>query len=411
MADSNIVTALDIGTTKTCCVMAAVSETGEFNIIGFGNAPSTGMSRGMVVNVDRTVSSIKAAVAEAEHVAGTEVQNIILGVSGGNVDCHNTNGIVGVKDNRNHIVSEDDKKRAKHSAMARYVAPDRENLHSLEQEYLVDGESGIKDPLGMMGKRLEVRMHLITVSTNALQNILNCVKLAGLRVEEEDIVLMSLASAEAVLTPQEKQMGVALLDCGAGTTDIMLFAGGAARHTKVMSIGGDSLTRDIFKALRTTLESAELLKLQQGCCMRSLLGGSDQQIEIPGMNGASQEVSSQVLCDILECRAEEILTHVHEEMIMSGFDQQISGIVLTGGASLLMGLPELASEIFERPVRVGYPNYAGGLAEMVYSPMFSTVMGLLQYALKGEESSGAIAFRSAKKERGFFGNVLEKILG
>jgi cell division protein FtsA len=412
MADSNIITALDIGTSKTCCVMAAVNETGDFNIVGFGNAPSTGMSRGMVVNVDRTVSSIKAAVSEAEHVAGCEAQNIILGVSGGNVDCHNSNGIVGVKDTRNHIISEDDKRRAKESAMSRYVAPDREILHSLEQEYIVDGDTGIKDPLGMMGTRLEVRMHIVTASTNALQNILNCVKLSGLKVEEEDIVLLSLASAEAVLTPQERQMGVALLDCGAGTTDIMVFSHGSARHTKVMNLGGDSLTRDVFKALRTTLESAESLKLRDGCCMRAMIPPDDYPLEIPGVDGASQEVSSQVLCDILECRVEEILSHVHQELIVSGLEAQVAGVVLTGGSAMLRGLPELAADIFDRPVRVGFPNYSGGLAEMVYSPKFSAVMGLLQYALRGEEAQGAPAsFRGPKKERGLLGSLWEKILG
>jgi cell division protein FtsA len=410
MADSDIITALDIGTTKTCCVMAAVSETGEFNIIGFGNAPSTGMSKGMVVNVDRTVNSIKAAVSEAGHMAGCEVDNVILGVAGGNVDCHNTNGIVGVRDNRGHIISDDDKKRAKQSAMSRNVPPDREILHSIEQEYTVDGQSGIKDPAGMMGVRLEVNMHLITVSTNALQNVLNCAKLAGLHVDEEDIVLMSLASSEAVLSPQEKQMGVALLDFGGGTTDIMIFTGGSVKHTKVLNLGGNSLTRDIFKTLRTTLESAELLKVQEGCCMRGLISADDTLIEIPGMNGASQEVGSHVLCDILECRVEEILAHLHQELIVSGYDSQVAGIVLTGGSALLKGMPELAADIFQRPVRVGYPTYAGGLAEMVYSPKFATVMGLLLYAMNREDQTGSSLYRGGKKEKGFFSGIFERIL-
>jgi cell division protein FtsA len=410
MTESDIITALDIGTTKTCCVMAAVAESGDFNIIGFGSAPSSGMSRGMVVNVDRTVSSIKAAVSEAEHMAGLEAENVILGVAGGNVDCHNTNGIVGVKDNRNHIISEDDKRRAKQSAMSRNVPPDREILHSIEQEYTVDGQTGIKDPGGMMGVRLEVNMHLITVSTNALQNVLNCAKLAGLHVDEEDIVLMSLASSEAVLSPQERQMGVALLDFGGGTTDIMIFTNGSVKHTKVLNLGGNSLTRDIFKTLRTTLESAELLKIQEGCCMRGLIPMDDVVIEIPGMNGVSQEVGSHVLCDILECRVEEILSHLHQELIVSGYDSQVSGIVLTGGSSLLKGMPELAAEIFERPVRVGYPSYMGGLAEMVYSPKFATVMGLLLHALKREEQGGNPVYRGGKKEKGFFSGIFDRLL-
>ncbi|MDR2199050.1 MAG: cell division protein FtsA [Deltaproteobacteria bacterium] len=411
MPDSEIITALDIGTSKTCCVMAVVGENGDFSVIGFGNAPSTGMSRGMVTNVDRTVSAIKAAVSEAEHMAGFEADNVILGVAGGNVACHNTNGIVGVRDTRGHIISEDDKKRARQSAMSRNVPPDREILHSIEQEYDVDGQGGIKDPSGMVGVRLEVNMHLVTVSTNALQNVLNCAKLAGLRVREEDIVLMSLASSEAVLTPQEKQMGVALLDFGAGTTGFMVFSGGSPRHTKVLNLGGNSLTRDVFKTLRATLESAEILKIREGCCARWLLPPEGGLLEIPDVNGGTQEVDSHVLCDILESRVEEIMSRLHQELIASGYDQQVAGVVLTGGSSLLKGVPELASDIFQRPARVGYPAYEGGLSEMVYSPKFSTVTGLLLYALRREEYQGAPVFRAAKKERGFFGGILDRILG
>ncbi|MDR2404909.1 MAG: cell division protein FtsA [Deltaproteobacteria bacterium] len=412
MVGSEIITALDIGSSKTCLVMAAVSDTGELNIIGFGNVPSPGMSRGMVVNVDRTVNSIKQAVSDAEHMSGLEVENVILGVSGGIVDCHNTKGIVGVRDNRNHIITEDDKLRARQSATNRNVPPDREIIHTIEQDYTVDGQSGFKDPVGMMGVRLEVNMHIVTVSTNAIQNLLNCTKIAGLTVDEDDIVLTSLASSEAVLSPQEKQMGVALLDFGAGTTDIMIHTGGSVRHTKVLNLGGNSLTRDIFKTLRTTLDSAEELKIQEGCCMRSLLPPDDSPLIIPGMNGVSQEVGSHVLCDILECRVEELLNHIHQEIIVSGCDRDVAGIVLTGGTALLRGVPELAAEIFERPVRVGYPSYMGGLAEMVYSPKFSAVMGLLLHAMKRAELPGAVPMaRAAKKNGGLWSGLLNRLLG
>jgi cell division protein FtsA len=411
MVESDIITALDVGTTKTCCVMAAVTETGEFNIIGFGNVPSLGMSSGMVVNVDRTVNSIKQAVSDAEHMAGCQVERVILGVSGGKVDSFNTTGIVGVKDNRDHIISDDDKKRAMQSATSRNVPPDREILHTIEQDYTVDGQSGFKDPAGMMGVRLEVNMHIITVSTNALQNILNCTKQAGLSVDPDDIVLLSLASSEAVLSAQELQMGVALLDLGSGNTHIMIHVDGSVRHTKVLNMGGNSLTRDIFKTLRTTLDSAEQLKIEHGCCMRALIPSEDSIIPIPTMTGADMEVSSHVLCDILECRAEELLNHIHQEIIVSGFDSQVAAVVLTGGSSLLKGMPDLATEIFERPVRIGYPTYMGGLAEMVYNPKFSAVIGLLLHAIKNPDQGFLSSKGTKKASKGLFTGLLDKLLG
>ncbi|MDR3154981.1 MAG: cell division protein FtsA [Deltaproteobacteria bacterium] len=385
MLENGIIAALDIGTTKICCIVAAPDENGAVNIVGIGNAPSMGMSKGQVTNVDRTVGAIRAAVAEAERMAGCHVRSVMLGLAGGSVQCYNSSGVVGVRDSRTKIITEEDKRRAIESAVAGEIPQDREPLHTIEQEYTVDSQTGIKDPVGMMGMRLEVNMHISTVSLSALQNVLNCTRQAGLEVEDDDVVLESLASAEAVLTPDEIGMGVAILDFGGGTTDIGIYAKGCIRHTKVLNLGGDSLTRDIFMTLKTSMDEAELLKIEEGCCLSSLLPLEDEIIPIPGPDGPSGEVSRHVLCDILESRVEEIMGHVNQELVMSGFDDQVMEIVVTGGSSLLRGVPELAEEIFDRPVRVGYPVYVGGLSQLVASPKYSTGLGLILYGLKNHE--------------------------
>jgi cell division protein FtsA len=367
------------------------------------------MSRGRVTNVDRTVNSIRAAVGEAEHMAGTKVRYVMLGVAGGTVLCTNASGVVGVRDNKNKIITAEDKRRAIESAVSGDIPPDREAVHTLEQEYVVDSQTGIKDPLGMVGRRLEVSMHITTVSLSALQNVLNCARQAGLEVVDDDVVLESIASAEATLTPQEIGMGAAILDFGGGTMDIAVFANGCVRHTAIINHGGDYLTRDIFMALRIPMEQAEMLKIQEGCCLSTLLGDGNDVIEIPGASGHSQgRVDRAVICDILETRMEEILGLAAQEIIKSGFDSQVMEVVITGGSSLLKGVPELAQQIFDRPVRIGYPAYMGGLSNLVSSPKYSTALGLILYGLRTFRENPRLA--SGGSERGFLGALVDKLL-
>jgi cell division protein FtsA len=410
----DIITALDIGTTKICCIIASPDENGGVEIIGMGKAPSMGMSRGMVINVDRTVSSIRAAVGEAERMAGVPVGKVMLGIAGGSVSCFNTSGVVGVRDQRSRIITQDDKRRAIESAVAGDIPQDREPLHTIEQEYTVDGEAGIKDPVGMMGMRLEVNMHITTVALAALQNVLNCTRQADIQVDDDDVILESLASAEAVLNPAEMNMGVAILDFGGGTTDIGVFARGCIRHTKVMNLGGTILTRDIFNTFKNSIsmDDAELLKLQEGCCFSELLPPEDEIIVVPGPEGFPMaEVSRHTLCDILESRVEEIMAHVAGELIASGFDSQVMEIVITGGSSLLRGVPELAEQIFDRPVRIGYPAGMGGLSQLVASPIFSTGLGLVLYGVKNREEQGPRGGGKVPGGGGFLNMIANKLFG
>ncbi|MDR2352740.1 MAG: cell division protein FtsA [Deltaproteobacteria bacterium] len=410
MPENEIITALDIGTTKVCCLVATPSAENGVNIIGIGNAQSTGVSKGMVTNVERTVNSIRAAVREAELMAGIKIKKVFLGIAGGNVVCFNSHGVVGVRDTRARVITEEDRRRVELSAMSGEFPPDRELLHSIPQEYAVDGQTDILNPVGMTGVRLEVNMHITTVSINAIQNVLNCANLAGLNVEEDDVVLESLASAESVLYPSEKEMGVAILDFGGGTLDLGIFVNGCIRHTKVLNLGGDSLTRDIFVILRTTMEAAETLKINEGCCSRALLPEDSEFIKIPGMVGENQVVSREVLCDILSCRVEEIFSYVNQELIVSGYDKQVMEIVITGGSSLLKGVPEVATEIFERQVRVGYPMYVQGFASLVTNPKFSTALGLLLYAYRRDYALERRALVSPRKPKGFFGSIFDRFI-
>ncbi|MDR1165691.1 MAG: cell division protein FtsA [Deltaproteobacteria bacterium] len=405
MKDTEIIAALDIGTTKVCCVVATPSPGDELSVVGIGNAPSTGVAKGAVNHFDRVVSGIVAAVREAELMAGCQIKNVYLGVAGGNVTCYNTRGVVGVRDTRRHVITEDDKRRAQRSALSLKISPDEEILHQIEQEYAVDDLTDIRDPLNMCGERLEVNMHVTTVSVNAIQNIVNCVKAAGLRVDDDDIILESIASADAVLSPQEKEAGVAVLDFGGGTTDIAIFVNGAIRHTKVLNLGGNDLTRDILKTLMIPMDAAEALKVENGCCYPRLLDSFEEPILIPAPGERRQEVGRHTLADILTSRTEEIFAHVNEEIIGSGFDSRVMEIVLTGGSSLLLGAAELAREIFERPARVGFPVTLGGLSRNVSSPKFSMVLGLLLFGYYRDQSW---ELADDKKRKGFWGSLFSR---
>ncbi|MDR2350652.1 MAG: cell division protein FtsA [Deltaproteobacteria bacterium] len=410
MLENGHIAALDIGTTKICCVIAAPDENGGANVLGIGNSQSHGMSRGRVTNVDRTVNAIKVAVNDAQHMAGVKAGSVMLGVSGGTVECFNKTGIVGVRDSKNKIITEEDKRRAMESAVAGDIPKDRETVHTLVQEYAVDGQQGIKDPLGMMGMRLEVGMHVSTVSLSALQNVLNCARQAGLVVEDENVVLESVASAEAVLTPEEIGMGVAVLDFGGGTADMGIFANGCVRHTAVINLGGDHLTNDIVKALKIPMLDAEKLKIAEGCCLTSMLADPEEVISAVCGNGMTTEVGRGVFCDILESRVEEIMTLAHLEIAKSGYDAQVMEIVVTGGSSLLSGIPELARDIFDRPVRIGYPAHMGGFSQMISCPRFSTAVGLILYGIRLHGAYPELS-RDARSERGFLGNIFGRLFG
>ncbi|MDR2340332.1 MAG: cell division protein FtsA [Deltaproteobacteria bacterium] len=404
----DILVGLDIGTTKICCIIAVPDSFGGIEIIGVGNSKSLGMTRGMVVNMDLTIGAIKEAVEEASRIAGCRVEDVYLGIAGGHIHSFNTEGVIAVRDKVDKIITEEDKKRVQKSALVLSTPVDRDVFQSVAQEYVVDGQDGILDPVGMVGVRLEVKVHVITGAISAIQNLLNCVANAGFNVN--DIILESLASASAVLSPQEMDVGAAILDFGGGTTDIAIFSGGAVKHTAVLALGGNSLTSDLAQGLRTSTEIAEILKISEGCCMPELMAGRGP-IEVPSASGfAPQEVPADFFANILGKRVEEILYHVSEEFRRSGLDNSINGIVLTGGSSLLNGVTEMAKEIFNRPVRRGCPECGGGLAEMVHDPKFATAIGLILYGLQNSESAMRVP-KSDKSNPSLWGRIWRRLKG
>ncbi|MDR2199048.1 MAG: cell division protein FtsA [Deltaproteobacteria bacterium] len=404
--NEDILVGLDIGTTKICCIIAVPDNLGGIEIRGVGNSKSLGMTRGMVVNMDLTIQAIREAVDEASAMAGCRVDDVYLGIAGGHIHSFNTEGVIAVRDKVERIITEEDKKRVQKAALVLNTPVDRDIFQSVAQEYVVDGQDGILDPVGMVGVRLEVKVHVITGAINAIQNLLNCVANAGFNVN--DIILESLASASAVLSPQEMDVGAAILDCGGGTTDIALFAGGAVKHSAVLALGGNSLTSDLAQGLRTSNEIAEMLKISEGCCLTSMVEGRGP-VEVPSVGGfAPREVPARYFSAILERRVEEILTHVSQEFVRSGFDGAINGVVLTGGTSLLPGVTEMAREIFNRPVRRGYPACGGFLAEMVHDPKFATGIGLILYGLQNSESAMRVP-KSEKSSPSLWGRIWKRL--
>ena len=371
------VVGIDFGTTKICAMVGHVTESG-LEIIGIGKEPSLGIRKGVVVNIPRTVETTKKVIEEASAMAGTEITSAFVGIAGGHIKGFNSSGIVAVKD---HDVHEQDVERAIDAAKAVAIPLDREVIHVIPQEFLVNDEEGVKDPVGMSGVRLESRVHIVTGAVSSAQNLIKCANKAGLHVE--DIVLEPLASAEAVLTRDERDLGVALVDIGGGTTDIALFVKGSVVHTGVIAMGGNHLTNDVAVGLRTSLHDAERLKLEYGCAMASVVTQEDK-MEVPGVGGrSSKHISRRVLSEILEPRVEEIFQLVHQEIVQSGFKHYLSaGMVLTGGSSLMPGMCELAEFILELPVRRGVPHGLLGLVDKIRSPLFSTAAGLLLYGAK-----------------------------
>jgi cell division protein FtsA len=389
---NHLVCGLDIGTTKICCVVGEAAGNG-IDIVGIGMHPSVGLRKGVVVNIERTVESIKRAVEEAELMAGCEISSVYAGIAGGHIKGFNSHGVIAVK---NREVGPADLERVIEAARAVAIPMDREVIHTIAQEYIVDDQDGIQDPLGMSGVRLEAKVHIVTGAVTSAQNIIRCAHSAGLDVC--DIVLESLASSEAVLTGEERELGVALIDFGGGTTDLAVFSNDSIKHTAVLALGGTNLTNDIAIGLRTPMNHAEDIKKKYGCCLSSMIG-KDEIIEVESVGGRqTRKLSRQVLGEILEPRVEEIFALINREMIRSGFDDQVtSGVVVTGGAAMLEGVPEVAEQIFDLPVRRGYPLGVGGLSDVINNPMFATAVGLVIYGVKQEAGQAEKIFRIRQK--------------
>jgi cell division protein FtsA len=371
-------------------VIAQPNGTGGIDVVGVGSAPSRGLRKGVVVNIDSTVEAIRAAVAEAEQTAGVEVSAAYAGVAGGHIRAVNSRGVVPVA-GRDREVSAGDVERALDAARAVNLPQDREIIHVLPQAFTVDEQDGIREPVGMSGVRLEVDVHIVSGAITAVQNVVRSVNRAGLAVQ--DIVLEPLASAEAVLYPDEKELGVVLIDIGGGTTDVALFRDGAIWHTAILPLGGDHVTNDIAVGLRTPAADAEELKRRYGCALASLVGG-EETIDVPSVGGRRpRRLSRQILGEIIQPRAEEIFTLVARELTRAGFqDAATAGVVVTGGTSIMEGVPELAEAIFDLPVRRGLPETVGGLADAVKSPIFSTGVGLALYGARQSRSANPSDF-------------------
>jgi cell division protein FtsA len=380
---SDIIVGLDIGTTKIAAVVGEIREEG-LDVIGIGTHASRGLKKGVIVNIDSTVASIKQAILEAEGMSGCEISQVYVGIAGGHIKGVNSTGTVAIKDKE---VRESDVHKVLDLARAIALPVDRHIVHALPQEYKIDGQDGVREPLGMCGVRLEARVHIVTAAAAAMQNIIKCCTRCDLEVQ--DIVLEPLASGEAVLEEDEKGLGVALVDIGGGTTDIAIFTDGAVAHTSVIPIGGSQLTNDIAFGLRTPPHEAEKIKHRWGCALASMVP-EDETIEVASVGGRAPRVLSRhMLCrDIVQPRVEEVFSFVKAEIARLGCEDMLaSGAVITGGTTQLPGMAELAEEILGIPVRLGVPKGVGGLAEVVKSPGFSTGVGLVQY---GAAQQGAV---------------------
>ncbi len=397
----DLIVGLDIGTTKICAIVAE-RKGDSVDIIGTGTHISKGLRKGVVVDIDATVQSIKMAVEEAEMMADCEIASVYAGIAGGHIRGFNSHGVVALKDRE---VRQSDIRRVIDAAKAVAIPMDREVIHVIPQEFVIDDQDGIREPLGMSGVRLESKIHIVTAAVTSAQNIVKSCNKAGLNVI--DIVLEPLASAQAVLSSDERDLGVCMIDIGGGTTDIAVFADGSIKNTAVLSLGGYHLTNDIAIGLRTPFEEAERIKKTFGVASARYLA-SDDVLTVPSVGGRRpREVSRKILCEIIEPRAEEILSLARQEIVRSGLADRIpSGIVLTGGASALAGISELAEEIFEAPVRLGSPENVGGLLEIVRSPMYATGVGLVNYGFS-QESSRFRGFRI--RDESIFGRVKQRM--
>ena len=377
--NSETIVGLDIGTTKICTVVGEVRENG-ITIIGCGLQPSRGIKKGVIINMDSTVESIKKAVEEAEKSVGFNIKTVVTGIAGSHIKGFNSNGVIPIKDKE---VKKGDIRRAMDAAKSVVIPMDREVIHILPQEFVVDDQDGIKDPLGLSGGRLEARVHIVTGSVTSAQNIIRCTNRTGLNVQ--DIVLQPLASGESVLTEDEKELGVMLIDIGGGTTDIAIFSKGSIRYTAVLPLGGDHITSDIAIGMRSPLSAAEDIKRQYGCALTSMVD-SKETIDVPTIGeNKPRPIARKMLCQIIQPRMEEMLTLMQKELLKSGFKEFLSaGAVITGGTALLKGIEELAQQVLHLPVRVGYPQGVGGLTDAMNNPIYATGVGLVLFGSRAK---------------------------
>ncbi|MGF1546315.1 MAG: cell division protein FtsA [Thiotrichales bacterium] len=381
---NEMIVGLDIGTSKVVAIVGEINPEGEVEIIGLGSHPSRGLKKGVVVNIESTVESIKRAVEEAELMADCQVHSVYAGIAGNHIRSLNSHGMVAIKDKRE--VSMNDVERVIDAARAVAIPAEQKILHILPQEFVIDQQEGIREPVGMSGIRLDAKVHLVTAAESAVQNIEKCVRRCGLEVD--DIILEQLASSYSVLTDDEKELGVCLIDIGGGTTDIAVFTDGAIRYTSVIPIAGDQVTNDIAVAMRTPTQSAEDIKIKYACALKQL-AHPDESIEVPSVGDrASRRLSRQTLASVVEPRYEELLSLVHTELKQSGFLELLgAGVVLTGGSARMDGAIELAEEVFHMPVRLGLPQHVKGLVEVVRNPIYATGVGLLLYGMQSRRSA------------------------
>ena len=391
-ATENMIVGLDIGTSKVVAIVGQTAADGTLEIVGLGSQPSRGMKKGVVVDIEATVRSIQRAVEEAELMAGCHIHTVYAGIAGSHVRSLNSHGIVAIRDRE---VAQADIDRVIDAAQAVAIPADQKTLHVLPQEYVVDNQEGVREPIGMSGVRLEAKVHLVTCAVNAAQNIEKCIRRCGLEVE--DIILEQLASSYSVLTDDEKELGVCIVDIGGGTTDIAVFTDGAIKHTGVIPIAGDQVTNDIAMALRTPTQYAEEIKIKYACALTQL-AAEGETIKVPSVGERPpRDLSRQALAEVVEPRYDELFTLVQAELRRSGYEDVVAaGIVLTGGTSKMEGVVELAEEIFHMPVRIGVPQDVQGLTDIVRNPIYATSVGLLHYGLHHQE--GQVGNRSGQRK-------------
>lgn len=398
--DKNLIVGLDIGTSKIVAIVAELQPEGTLKVIGLGQHISRGLKKGVVVNIESTMQSIQRALEEAELMADCKINNVYTGIAGSHIKSLNSHGMVKIKDAE---VSQMDVDRVIETARAIALPADQQILHILTQEFIIDGQEDVREPLGMSGMKLEVKVHIVTGAVAAAQNIVKCIKRCG--IEVSDLILQPLASSLAVLTEDEKELGVCLVDIGGGTTDIAVFKQGAIRHTAVVPIAGDQMTNDVAVAFRTPTQSAEEIKIKHGCALRQL-ADPREIVEVPGVDGRDpRQLSVQTLAEVLEPRVVELYEMVLNELRRSGMEEMIaSGIVITGGSAMMRGMVELGEEIFHMPVRLGMPRYVGGLSEVVSNPRYATGVGLV---LMGKQQLER--HLNGQLESSSFGRILEKM--
>jgi cell division protein FtsA len=400
--DKRMIVGLDIGTSKVVALVGVVDDEGRIDVVGIGSHASKGMKKGVVVNIESTVQSIQRAIEEAELMAGCQIHSVYAGIAGSHIRSLNSHGAVPIRDRE---VVPSDLERVIDAAQAVAIPADQRMLHVLPQEYVIDNQEGIREPLGMSGVRLEAKVHLVTCASNAAQNIEKCIRRCGLEVEE--IILEQLASSHAVLTDDERELGVCLVDIGGGTTDIAIFTEGAIRHTGVIPIAGDQVTNDIAMALRTPTQHAEEIKTKYACAMTQLAGASET-VKVPSVGDRPpRDLSRQALAEVVEPRYDELFTLIQAELRRSGYEDLIpAGVVLTGGTSKMEGVVELAESIFHMPVRIGAPGAGYGLNELLRNPIYSTSVGLLCYGVQRQESvRSRESSRAAAAEGGWLARV------